>query len=117
VAVLTLTDASDAWANAPGAAGSSELVRLLLIAFLVLICAATVWFVIRKRHQLSTGASNASKMAIVGVLPVGPREKVVLVQVRHRTLLLGVTAHEVRLLANLTDGGAEDHAASNNAQT
>jgi flagellar protein FliO/FliZ len=111
VAGLALAPVNPAWATAPGTGGASELVRLLLIAFLVLICAATVWFVIRKRHQLATGgATNASKMTIVGVLPVGPREKVVMMQVRHRTLLLGVTAHEVRLLANLTDDDAAGNA-------
>lgn len=81
-------------ATAPLSAGSLLQVTLGLAAVVITIF-ALAWFVRRYgRFQSSTGGT----LRIIGGLSVGPREKIVLVQVYGRQLVLGVAPGRVQML-------------------
>lgn len=90
-----LLPASWAWA-APGAA-SSMLTVLLSLALILGGFVALAWFA--RRYLPGMRAQGAVK--VVGTTPVGTRERVVVVEVDHTWLLLGVGGGNVRLLHTL----------------
>lgn len=82
-------------------------VSLLVVLFLIV---ALVWLL--KRMQGITASSSAA-MQILASLPVGPREKLMLVQVGNEQLLIGVTSSNVQFIkamdepVDLTSTGAK----------
>lgn len=52
-----------------------------------------------KRLQQGGAGGGARLLQVVAQLPLGPRERVVLVRVHDRALVLGVTAQQVTLLS------------------
>lgn len=76
------------------AAGHLIQVTLGLVAVLGLIFGAA-WFV--KRYSVLPGAAG-SAMRVVSVLPMGQREKLVLVQLGEQQLLLGVAPGRISTL-------------------
>lgn len=91
------------WAVAapPDAAGS----MLTVLVSLVLILGgfvAVAWFA--RRYLPGMGAQGVVK--VVGTTPVGPRERVVVVEVDDTWLLLGVGGGNVRLLHSRPKPGA-----------
>lgn len=92
---------SPAWA-ATGAAGS--LVTLFLALFLILAgFVLLAWFA--RRYLPGLAGQGVAK--IVGNAQVGPRERVVVVEVGSRWLVLGVGGGQVRLLESLDAPNAE----------
>jgi flagellar protein FliO/FliZ len=83
------------WA-APGAA-SSMLTVLLSLVLILGGFVAVAWFA--RRYLPGMGAQGVVK--VVGTTPVGPRERVVVVEVDNTWLLLGVGSGQVRLLHTL----------------
>jgi flagellar biogenesis protein FliO len=73
--------------------------ELLLLALLA-ACAWTVIYVLKRKRQATLGAGN-ERVHVLGVTSLGVRERVVVLRVRERTLLVGVTAAQVTLLAEL----------------
>jgi flagellar protein FliO/FliZ len=92
---LLLLIPSWAWA-APGTT-SSMLTVLLSLALILGGFIAVAWFA--RRYLPGMGAQGAVK--VVGTTPVGPRERVVVVEVADTWLLLGVGGGNVRLLHSL----------------
>lgn len=83
------------WAQAaPPDATGSMLTVLLSLALILGGFVAVAW--LARRYLPGMGAQGAVK--VVGTTPVGPRERVVLVEVDGTWLLLGVGAGNVRLL-------------------
>ncbi len=72
--------------------------ELLLLA-LVAACAWTAMYVWKRKRQLTTGGDE--RVQVLGMTSLGVRERVVVLRVRERTLLVGVTAAQITLLAEL----------------
>jgi flagellar protein FliO/FliZ len=88
-------------ASAPTAGGGlgwfgGELLLLALVA----ACAWTAIYVLKRKRQLSSGGSD-ERVHVLGTTSLGVRERVVVLRVRERTLLVGVTAAQITLLAEL----------------
>jgi len=71
---------------------------LEVLAGLLLIILLIVLFAWLARRFPSLGGGGAKGLRIVAVLPLGTREKAVLVQVGEQQLLLGVTSASITLL-------------------
>jgi len=80
------------------------------VAFLVLIglLVAAVWAL--RRWPGMVGMSGERRLSVVEAVAVGPGARVVLARADGRELLLGVTPHEVSLLAELApiEKGADE---------
>jgi flagellar protein FliO/FliZ len=85
------------WAWAASGAASSMLTVLLSLALILGGFVALAWFA--RRYLPGMRAQGAVK--VVGTTPVGTRERVVVVEVDHTWLLLGVGGGNVRLLHTL----------------
>lgn len=89
-------------ANAGAASGIGSMVDggyLLQLAgslLLVLGCIVALLFMLKKLNRMPTGKSAV--MRVIGSLRVGTREKVVLLEVGGRQLLVGVAGNSVRTL-------------------
>ena len=75
--------------------GNSIIQVVLSLAFVIVLIYAVAWYI--RRLQLTT-AGTGQAMQVVSALSVGPRERVVLVQVGEEQLLLGVAPGRVNLL-------------------
>jgi flagellar protein FliO/FliZ len=80
-----------------GAVGGNVLVVLLLIVGLLF---ALTWLL--KRSGIIQNSAQGH-LKIIGGLSVGPRERIVLLQVGQEQILVGVTAAEISLLHMLTE--------------
>jgi flagellar biogenesis protein FliO len=94
---MSIARAQPAAGSEPRAVGSfaSELILVALLA----ACAWTAFYVLRRKRQLTGGGSES--VQVLGVTSLGMRERVAVLRVRDRTLLVGVTAAQITLLANL----------------
>jgi flagellar protein FliO/FliZ len=77
----------------PAIAGLLQVVLGLLV--ILLLIGGTAWVLRRFTHLQSTAQGN---MKILGGLPLGPRERVVLIQVGDKQLLVGVAPGRVQTL-------------------
>ena len=82
------------WAFAAPGTASSMFTVLLSLVLILGGFVAVAWFA--RRYLPGTGAHGAVK--VVGTTAVGPRERVVVVEVDNTWLLLGVGGGNVRLL-------------------
>jgi flagellar biogenesis protein FliO len=90
--------ASEPAASSSGGLGwfGGELLLLALIA----VCAWTVFYVFKRKRQVAGGRGD-ERVQVLGMTSLGVRERVVVLRVRERTLLVGVTAAQITLLADL----------------
>jgi flagellar protein FliO/FliZ len=72
----------------------------LLLVTLLAVCAWTVIYVLKRKRQLAGGGGD-ERVQVLGMTSLGVRERVVVLRVRERTLLVGVTAAQITLLAEL----------------
>jgi flagellar protein FliO/FliZ len=93
--------------------GMGTILGELLLAMLLALCAWTVFYVWRRKRLGALGGDE--RMQVVSVAGLGARERVVILRVRERTLLLGVTPAQITLLAELE--GAPRAAAEQAAAT
>ena len=70
---------------------------LLMLLLVLALIPAALWTLKRLQNIRPPGAARA--LELTGSLALGPRERVVMVRVDGRTLVLGVTAQQVTLLA------------------
>ncbi len=87
-AAVTLPAAAE-----PAIAGLLQVVLGLLV--ILLLIGGTAWLLRRFTHFQATAQGN---MKILGGLPLGPRERVVLIQVGEKQLLVGVAPGRVQTL-------------------
>ncbi len=85
------------WAFAGPGTASSLFTVLLSLGLILGGFVAVAWFA--RRYLPGMGAQGAVK--VVGSTPVGSRERVVVIEVDHTWLLLGVGGGNVRLLHTL----------------
>ena len=93
--------AADVPAPAPATLPSSPLNLLLGLGFLLALV-GVAWWLVRRMGGLQV-AGNRAPMRVLGSLPVGARERMVLVQVGEQQLLLGVAPGRVNLLLRLEE--------------
>lgn len=99
---LSMLGASpSAWAADAGMGVAGMLLSLLLILGLFVLAA---WLV--KRYVPQVGKSGPVK--VVGATMVGPRERVVVVEVENTWLVLGVGGGQVRTLHTLPKPGGNE---------
>jgi flagellar protein FliO/FliZ len=107
-----LLDASSPVFAAPlahaSSAGAGSLLRVLIALVLVLAAVlATAWLARRAR---ALGGSRSAELELLAQLPLGPRERAVLVRVGGCELLLGVASGQVRTLHILSNSGSTSSA-------
>lgn len=101
--------ASPAHEALPSTAGG--LVRVLLALMLVLAAIFTAAWV--SRRMRGAGGVRSSNLDVLAQLPLGPRERAVLIRVGERQLLIGVTSGCIRTLHVLEPAtGAADAGAA-----
>lgn len=86
---------------------SSVFTMLLALAFVL----ALAWFSIRLLRRLQLGRASPQQgeaLRFVRALPVGPRERVVVVQYRGEEWVLGVTAGGISLLGRAPAAGSAE---------
>lgn len=86
------------WAQGPTLSGSivSMLLSLIVVIAIIVLCAGLL-----KKTNLAMGKSKG--MSVVSILPIGTREKLVVVEVADKQLLLGVTSQNVSLIKELDE--------------
>ena len=86
---------------------------MLLALGLVLAMIPVLLWLLRRLGAAPTTASGAAALRVVAQLPLGPRERLVVVDAGGRWLLLGVTAGAINRVATLPrPPGATDEAAN-----
>lgn len=94
--------ASSAQANNAGAGAASGLLQMIMSLLIVLtIIAAIAWGIKRMGGISGVRGNSNTAVQIIGAGSVGPRERVVLVEVAGQWLVLGVAQGSVNLLATL----------------
>ncbi len=97
-----LLSASAAQANDTGAGAASGLLQMIMSLLIVLaIIAAIAWGIKRMGGVGGMRGNSNTAVQIIGAGSVGPRERVVLVEVAGQWLVLGVAQGNVNLLATL----------------
>ncbi len=74
---------------------------LLMLVVVLALIPASLW--VMKRLQTIRPGGAARQLEIMDQLPLGPRERVVLVRVHGRVLVLGATAQQITLLGEAPD--------------
>jgi flagellar protein FliO/FliZ len=86
------------WAN--NASSSSEgwwvILRTLLILIVMSIILFGVLYFVKKMQMSLPGLSR--HMKVIGGLMIGQKERLVIVEIGHEWLILGVTAHQIQVL-------------------
>jgi len=90
-------------------AGPSLLPMLLVLALVLALIPVSIWLL----KRLGSGSSAAAVgMKVVGQLPLGPRERLVVVEAGDRWLLLGVTAASINRVGTLPRGSVPAESAA-----
>ncbi len=97
----------------PGQAGGVVRVTLALILVLAAVFAAA-WF---SRRMHGVGSARHSALEVIAQLPLGPRERAILVRVGGQRVLLGVASGNVRALHVLPGDVASTLSADEAAST
>jgi len=106
IAAIAALGANTAHAQAqaaPSATGSPSLTPLLLGMLLVLALIPAAAWLLRRSGLAQVGAGGG--LRIVAQLPLGPRDRLVIVEAGDRRWLLGVSASGIRRLGTLPPGG------------
>ncbi len=107
-ALAALAAPGAALAQAPAPAGPSVLPMLLALGLVLALIPALLWL-LRRFGNGSPTAPAAAALKVVTQLPLGPRERLVVVDAGGRWILLGVTAGAISRVATLPrpSGGAD----------
>ncbi len=81
----------------------SMLPLLIGMGVVVLVLGGFLWLL---RRRFGAGGPMRIDCAVMGTLPVGPRERLVVVRIEGRRLVLGVTGNAVGLLCELPEGSS-----------
>ena len=81
-------------------AGNMDLASMLVSLFLVLGLIVVSAFVLKKFHL---GSHNHQGLKVISSLHLGTKERLVVVEVNKKQLLLGVTANQINVLETLDE--------------
>lgn len=96
--VIACLLATPAYAAEPVSGMTDGLVQMVLgLTVVVGLLLGSLWLI----KRLSTPGGAARGMKILGALPVGPRERIVLVEIADKVLVLGITAAGINALHTL----------------
>lgn len=95
-ALAAAQDGGGAGASVPTGLGAGYLVQLTLALALVVAAIVVAAWLLRRVTRLQSSAGGA--LQVLGGLSMGPRERVVLIQVGETQLLLGVAPGRVQTL-------------------
>lgn len=98
ISSVSLADTALPAAPDPLSAVGRVAVFLLLIIGIILLLA---WLVNKTQGQRLTG--NSGKLTMVAVLPLGMKEKIAVIQVGSKQLLVGITPQQITTLAELDE--------------
>lgn len=93
---------------APGVPSSSFIQAFLGLAVIVALLAGTAWFARKFTGGRGFGQGG---MRIIGGVSIGPRERIVLVEVGEHWLVIGIVPGQIRKLHTLPKGELPDQAA------
>jgi flagellar protein FliO/FliZ len=99
--LLPLAAQAQQQAATPAPQGPSLLPLVLALVFVLALIPAAVWLL--KRMGAGT-ATSAAGLRVVAQLPLGTRERLVVVEAGERWLLLGVTAASINRVGTLPKG-------------
>ncbi len=103
-APLVTLAAADAQPEAPGSI-AGEVLGILLPLALIIVALVAVLYLVRRRFGLT---GQDAPLSILQILPVGSRERIVLVKSRSgRVFVVGVGAQTVNLITNLEQSDLE----------
>ena len=96
-----------AWAaDAVAVSPSGGVLKMVLgLAVVLAVMALITWAL--KRFMPNIGSNNQSVVRVVGGVSVGSRERVVVVEVAGRWIVIGVAAGQVNGIANLDAGSMQ----------
>ncbi len=79
--------------------GMWELVKVLASLALVFgLMGLSLWALRRMQLKLQSGAGGQRQMRLVETLSVGPRQKIVLMEIDEQRLVIGITAQNMQAL-------------------
>lgn len=94
-----LSAAAPAWAADAAPGVTDGLAQMLLgLAVVLGLLLGSLWLI----KRLSAPRGAAAGLKVLGAVPVGPRERVVLVEIAGQVLVLGVTSASVRTLHTIS---------------
>ena len=93
----------------PGVNSSDWLKAILGLIAVVSLIFAIAWFV---KRFTGLAVSNQQQMRIVSAIPVGAKERIALIEVADKQILVGVTQHNINLLHSF-----EEPVVNNNDKT
>lgn len=97
--------ATAADAEAPGISGGSYVQALLALLLIVGLLLGTAWMA----RKLSGGKAFGQRgMNVVGGVALGPRERIVLVEVGDTWLVVGIVPGQIRTLHRMPKGSGPD---------
>jgi flagellar protein FliO/FliZ len=73
----------------------------ILLIFFTLLCSVAIWYMWRQRKIASKGLDY--RLQMVGGVSFGTKERLVMVKIKDRILILGVTAHQINLIKELPE--------------
>jgi len=82
-------------ASSPGVDSGAWLNAILGLIAVVSLIFLVAWFV---KRFTGLAVSNQQQMRIISAIPVGTRERIALVEVADKQLLVGITQHNINLL-------------------
>ncbi len=81
--------------SSPGVNSSDWLKAILGLIAVVALIFAIAWFV---KRFTGLAVSNQQQMRIISAIPVGTKERIALIEVAEKQLLVGITQHNINLL-------------------
>lgn len=98
----------------PGVSGASFVQGMLGLIFVIglLLCAAWVM----KRIGAGSGFGSTAGMKVVAGLSVGPRERILLLEVGETWVVVGVTSSQMRTLHSMPKGSLPEPSSPGSAQ-
>lgn len=101
---MTTGSALAAEAAAPGVGAGTYLQAGLALAFIVAVLAGTAWIA----RKMSGGKGfGQGGMKVIGGVALGPRERIVLVEIGEDWLVIGIVPGQIRTLHRMPKGSAQ----------
>lgn len=92
---LLITTSDSKVTPSPGVNSADWLKAILGLMAVVVLIFAIAWFV---KRFTGLAVSNQQQMRIISAIPVGAKERIALIEVADKQILVGITQHNINLL-------------------